>query len=73
MAITDSRVYIYRWLIIKGHDEKALRSLARLHAKGDESDPFVLGEFAAIKNKVEAEAVMQQSWRLVSLSWPCGA
>ncbi|OWZ49870.1 glucose transporter [Cryptococcus neoformans 125.91] len=54
-----------RWLIIKGHDEKALRSLARLHAKGDENDPFVLGEFGAIKNKVEAEAVMQQSWRLI--------
>ncbi|ODN86318.1 glucose transporter [Cryptococcus wingfieldii CBS 7118] len=54
-----------RWLIIKGHDSKALRSLARLHAQGDESDAFVLGEFTAIKDKVEAEAVMQQSWRLI--------
>lgn len=39
----------------KGHEAKALRTLARLHAHGDTSDPFVQAEFEEIKYAVAQE------------------
>jgi len=39
----------------KGRDEKALHTLARLHANGDVNDSFVLAEFEEIKASVEHE------------------
>ncbi|WVQ97251.1 hypothetical protein IAU59_004362 [Kwoniella sp. CBS 9459] len=51
-----------RWLMIKGREADALRSLARLHAQGDENDPLVQGEFNLMREKVEEEAHHSQSW-----------
>ncbi|KAI9687085.1 MAG: hypothetical protein M1822_002495 [Bathelium mastoideum] len=44
-----------RWLVSKGRDEDALQVLARVHADGDESDDYVLEEFAEIKQKFALE------------------
>lgn len=38
-----------RWLIDHGHKEEGLRTLAKLHAHGDEQDPWVKAEFAQIE------------------------
>nr|XP_018267441.1 glucose transporter [Kwoniella dejecticola CBS 10117]OBR89599.1 glucose transporter [Kwoniella dejecticola CBS 10117] len=54
-----------RWLMIKGRDEDALRTLARLHARGNTNDPFVRGEWLAMKEKLGQEAAIDQSWSLI--------
>ncbi|WWC66114.1 uncharacterized protein I206_100014 [Kwoniella pini CBS 10737] len=54
-----------RWLMIKGRDQDALRTLARLHARGNENDPFVQGEWLAMKEKLGQEASVDQSWGLI--------
>ncbi|WVF70918.1 hypothetical protein IAT40_005713 [Kwoniella sp. CBS 6097] len=51
-----------RWLMIKGREAEALRALARLHARGNENDALVQGEFTLMKEKVEEEALQSQSW-----------
>lgn len=55
-----------RWLMIKGRDQEALHTLARLHARGNINDEFVRGEFDLMRAKVLEEAAMNQSWSLVS-------
>ncbi|KLO06400.1 hexose transporter [Schizopora paradoxa] len=42
-----------RWLISKGKDQQALRTLAYYHADGDENDPLVQYEYAEIKAALE--------------------
>ncbi|OJA17867.1 hypothetical protein AZE42_05906 [Rhizopogon vesiculosus] len=42
-----------RWLIKKGRDAEALKTLAYYHADGDEQDPLVLYEFGEIKAAIE--------------------
>ncbi|WWC86547.1 uncharacterized protein L201_001424 [Kwoniella dendrophila CBS 6074] len=54
-----------RWLMIKGREEEALRTLARLHARGNENDAFVRGEFLTMREKVGEEAAQNQSWSLI--------
>ncbi|OCF54382.1 glucose transporter [Kwoniella mangroviensis CBS 10435] len=54
-----------RWLMIKGREEDALRTLARLHARGNQNDAFVLGECHSMKQKVGEEAQTDQSWGLI--------
>lgn len=50
----------------KGKNDDALRNLARLHAQGNIEDPLVQGEFQAMKDVIDMEAEIDQSWRLVS-------
>jgi hypothetical protein len=42
-----------RWLISKGKDAQALRTLAYYHADGDENDGLVRYEFDEIKAAIE--------------------
>ncbi|WVR04202.1 hypothetical protein IAU60_001202 [Kwoniella sp. DSM 27419] len=51
-----------RWLMIKGREAAALTSLARLHARGDENDPLVQGEFENMKVAIEYERQNAASW-----------
>jgi sugar porter (SP) family MFS transporter len=44
-----------RWLIDHGHPEKGLRTLAKLHAHGDETDPWVRAEFDQIQESITFE------------------
>lgn len=44
-----------RWLIDHGHHAKGLRTLANLHAKGNEQDPYVLAEYEIICNQIADE------------------
>ncbi|KAI9376763.1 general substrate transporter [Aspergillus egyptiacus] len=44
-----------RWLIDHGRHELGLKTLARLHAHGDENDPWVQAEFAQIQETVNRE------------------
>ena len=44
-----------RWLVDHGKEDQALRTLANLHAHGNEHDPFVLAEFDQIKAQVYHE------------------
>ncbi|KAM0135125.1 hypothetical protein ACHAP3_005216 [Botrytis cinerea] len=44
-----------RWLIDHGHPEKGLKTLARLHAHGDENDPWVRAEFDQIQDSITYE------------------
>lgn len=44
-----------RWLIDHGHVEKGLFNLAKLHAHGDESDPWVQAEFQQIQEQLTFE------------------
>ncbi|ETN45632.1 uncharacterized protein HMPREF1541_09464 [Cyphellophora europaea CBS 101466] len=44
-----------RWLMDKGHEQKALHVLARLHAHGDTSDPWVRAEFDQISASIAHE------------------
>ncbi|GBE83821.1 Lactose permease [Sparassis crispa] len=54
-----------RWLISKGKDEQALKTLAYYHADGDEQDPLVLYEFEEIKAAItlECDAGSKIGWR----------
>ncbi|KAK8850309.1 hypothetical protein IAR55_004226 [Kwoniella newhampshirensis] len=54
-----------RWLMIQGRHQEALTTLARLHARGNENDSLVQGEYQAMRSKVEEEANTDQSWRLI--------
>lgn len=45
-----------RWLITKDRDDEALSVLARVHAKGDVNNSYVLAEFDEIKTTLEIEA-----------------
>ncbi|TKY90292.1 hypothetical protein EX895_000290 [Sporisorium graminicola] len=51
-----------RWLMSKGREEEALRSLARLHARGDTTDVFVRAELAEIKAKLAEEKGTASGW-----------
>ncbi len=51
-----------RWLMSKGREEDALRSLARLHARGDTSDVFVRAELAEIKAQLAIEKGTSSGW-----------
>ena len=44
-----------RWLLYKGKDAQALKTLAYYHADGDETDALVLFEFNEIKAGVELD------------------
>jgi DNA-directed RNA polymerase subunit N (RpoN/RPB10) len=44
-----------RWLIDHGKSEKGLATLARLHAHGDENDPWVRAEFETIQEQITFE------------------
>ena len=44
-----------RWLTQKDRPEAALKTLARLHARGDENSPIVRAEMAEIKSKLDWE------------------
>ncbi|KAI0738927.1 hexose transporter [Daedaleopsis nitida] len=44
-----------RWLVSKGKETQALRTLAYYHADGDESDPLVLYEFEEIKAAIKLD------------------
>jgi len=44
-----------RWLIDNGKPEEGLKTLARLHARGDEMDPWVRAEFDQIQESITFE------------------
>ena len=44
-----------RWLMHKGKEALALKTLAYYHADGDETDPLVLFEFNEIKAGIELD------------------
>ncbi|RJE24268.1 transporter [Aspergillus sclerotialis] len=44
-----------RWLIDHGHHEKGLQTLAKLHAHGDENDPWVRAEYNQIQESITFE------------------
>ncbi|KAJ4984594.1 sugar transport protein [Stagonosporopsis vannaccii] len=44
-----------RWLIDHGRVEEGLKTLARLHAHGDETDPWVQAEFQQIQDMITFE------------------
>ncbi|KAG2232032.1 hypothetical protein INT48_000587 [Thamnidium elegans] len=50
-----------RWLINKGRNEEALAVLARLHSRGDESNPEVIAEYEEIIAQVEHERTVSVS------------
>ncbi|KAI0754442.1 hexose transporter [Daedaleopsis nitida] len=54
-----------RWLVSKGKETEALRTLAYYHADGDETDPLVLYEFEEIKTaiKLDREVKNNVGWR----------
>lgn len=44
-----------RWLLSKDRDEEAFDILVKYHAEGNREDPFVLAEFAEIRDRVRLE------------------
>jgi len=44
-----------RWLIDHGRPDEGLRTLAKLHAHGDEKDPWVMAEFSQIQDSITYE------------------
>ncbi|EPT02301.1 hypothetical protein FOMPIDRAFT_59695 [Fomitopsis schrenkii] len=52
-----------RWLISKGRDADALRTLAYYHADGDESDALVQYEYDEIKTSLELERTTAVGWK----------
>lgn len=58
-ALLSSLIFLFpespRWLISQGQLEKGLQTLARLHANGNTSDPWVLAEFEQIRAQVAEE------------------
>lgn len=48
-----------RWLIKKGRTEEGLKTLARLHSKGDLTDAWVLAEQQQITDQVNYESEME--------------
>ena len=55
---------------MKGRNEEALSTLARLHARGNMNDALVQGEYHDMKTQTEMEASLDQSWSLVSFCLP---
>jgi hypothetical protein len=55
---------------MKGRNEEALATLARLHARGNMNDALVQGEYHDMKTQTEMEASLDQSWSLVSVLFP---
>jgi len=53
-----------RWLISKGRDEQALRTLAYYHARGDQQDALVQYEYREIKEAlaIDAEIAKTVGW-----------
>jgi ABC-type multidrug transport system ATPase subunit len=47
--------YSPRWLVDKNRNEEALQTLARLHAEGDQEDPYVVQEYNEIVEFVKFE------------------
>ena len=45
-----------------GREEDAIQSLARLHARGDVTDLFVLAEATELKAAVELERKLETGW-----------
>lgn len=56
--------------MIKGRNEEALRSLARLHSRGNINDLFVQGEYQEMEAKVQEEAASEGGWSMVSRRLP---
>jgi MFS family permease len=58
-ALLSALIFLFpespRWLISRGQRERGLQPLARLHANGNTSDPWILAEFEQIKAQVAAE------------------
>jgi hypothetical protein len=54
--------------MIKGRPQESLSTLARLHAQGNTEDPLVQGEYIAMRDVIDQEAMIDQSWGLVSCS-----
>jgi len=52
--------------MIQGRPEDALKSLARLHSRGNINDQFVQGEYQEMLSKVQEEANMEGGWAMVS-------
>ncbi|KAK6908079.1 hypothetical protein I203_102080 [Kwoniella mangroviensis CBS 8507] len=52
-----------RWLMLKHRDAEAIKVLAKLHARGNESDSFVQAEYASMKRQVEEEAGVDTTWK----------
>ncbi|KAI9362198.1 general substrate transporter [Pilaira anomala] len=50
-----------RWLVNKGRNEEALAVLARLHSKGDQTNPEVVAEYEEILAQVEHERTVSVS------------
>ena len=51
--------------MIKGRQDEALQTLARLHARGNVNDPVVVGEFTAIKAQLEEAGALDSSWSAI--------
>jgi hypothetical protein len=51
--------------MLVGRKEECLHALARLHARGDTTDPFVIGEFEDLNSKVSEEAANEWGWMQV--------
>lgn len=45
----------FSWLIDHGKTEQGLRTLAKLHSHGDETDPWVRAEFDQIQDMITFE------------------
>lgn len=45
-----------RWQLRHGHEDRALKTLAELHANGDANDELVLYEMAEMKESLERDA-----------------
>jgi hypothetical protein len=54
--------------MIKGRHEDALKSLARLHSRGNINDQFVQGEYQEMLSKVQEEAAAEGGWGQVGVS-----
>ncbi|KAF4177960.1 hypothetical protein CNMCM8927_000582 [Aspergillus lentulus] len=58
-ALLSALIFLFpespRWLISRGQRERGLQTLARLHANGNSSDPWILAEFEQIKAQLAAE------------------
>lgn len=48
-----------RWLVSKGRDAEALRTLAYYHADGNEEDPLVQYEYNEIKTAIDIDRASQ--------------
>lgn len=58
-ALLSALIFLFpespRWLIRQGHLDRGRRTLARLHANGDESDPWILAQAHQIELEIDAE------------------